>query len=210
MSTKCPSGTISHKIKAGDTFYKLAQKYGTSVDQISKANPGLDPNNLTIGKNICIPTELPVAIAHMKGGPLRPQITGVVSFFDVPGGSWVCADVDGLPPYRPGTKGEDPIGPHGFHIHEVGNCQVGDPKDPFQAAGEHWNPTKQPHGNHAGDFPVLFSNQGHARMCFFTDKFKPSQAIGKSVIIHLNPDDFRTQPAGDSGKRLACGVIEWA
>lgn len=75
------------------------------------------------------------------------------------------------------------------------------------AAGGHWNPTNQPHGNHAGDFPVLFSNHGYGSMCFFTDKFKVEDVLGKAVIIHENPDDYRTQPSGDGGKRLACGVI---
>ena len=68
--------------------------------------------------------------------------------------------------------------------------------------------TNQPHGNHAGDFPVLFSNNGVARMCFFTNKFKVADIIGKAVVIHQSPDDYRTQPAGDAGKRLACGVIK--
>ncbi|HOJ08962.1 MAG TPA: superoxide dismutase family protein, partial [Clostridiales bacterium] len=94
-----------------------------------------------------------------------------------------------------------------FHIHQFGDCQVGNPSEPFKASGEHWNPTNQPHGNHAGDFPVLFSNNGYARMCFFTNKFKASDVVGKSVIIHENPDDYRTQPAGASGKRIGCGVI---
>ncbi len=75
------------------------------------------------------------------------------------------------------------------------------------AAGGHWNPTNQPHGNHAGDFPVLFSNDGYTRMLFFTNKFTVPQVVGKSVIIHQNPDDYRTQPSGNSGKKLACGVI---
>ncbi len=65
-----------------------------------------------------------------------------------------------------------------------------------------------PHGNHAGDFPVLFSNDGYAEMTFFTNRFKPWEVIGKSVIIHQNPDDYRSQPSGNSGKRLACGVIQ--
>lgn len=152
----------------------------------------------------------PQAAASIRGGPLRPQINGEVCFYSVPGGTWVCAEVRGLPPYRPAGNGEDPIGPHGFHIHESGSCIVGDPQDPFQAAGEHWNPDNQPHGNHAGDFPVLFSNQGYAEICFFTNRFRPVDVIGKSVIIHQNPDDYRTQPAGDAGKRLACGVIREA
>lgn len=148
------------------------------------------------------------AVAYIQGGPLAPGIKGVVSFKDVPGGTEVRVEVDGLPPYKPGTAKKDPVGPHGFHIHDKGNCKVGDPSDPFQAAGGHWNPDRQPHGNHAGDFPVLFSNSGKSRMCFFTNRFKVSDVIGKSVIIHQNPDDYRTQPAGDSGKRMACGVIE--
>jgi len=147
------------------------------------------------------------AIARVKGGPLAPEIRGIVRFKEVTGETWVCATIKGLPPYRPATNSKNPIGPHGFHIHEFGNCQVGDPQNPFQAAGGHWNPDNQPHGNHAGDFPVLFSNNGYAKMCFFTNRFRPVDVIGKSIIIHQNPDDYRTQPAGDAGNRLACGVI---
>ncbi|NLW16887.1 MAG: superoxide dismutase family protein [Firmicutes bacterium] len=123
------------------------------------------------------------------------------------GGTWVTVRVNGLPPYQPATNGQPPIGPHGFHIHENGNCTVGDPTDPFQAAGEHWNPTEQPHGNHAGDLPVLFSNGGVARMRVFTNRFRPNQVVGRSILIHRHPDDYRSQPAGASGTRLACGVI---
>lgn len=150
----------------------------------------------------------PQAAAIIKGGPLAPAIEGVVTFKDVPGGTEVCIDVTGLPPYKPAQNNEPQIGPHGFHIHQFGNCEAGNPDDPFKAAGEHWNPTNQPHGNHAGDFPVLFSNNGIAWMCFFTDKFKPADVVGKAVIIHQSPDDYRTQPAGDAGKRLACGVVQ--
>ncbi|MCX8132155.1 MAG: superoxide dismutase family protein [Clostridia bacterium] len=152
----------------------------------------------------------PDAAAIIKGGPLSPGIEGVVTFKNAPGGVEVCIDVRGLPPYKPAQNGNSPIGPHGFHIHENGSCEVGDPAEPFKSAGEHWNPAKQPHGNHAGDFPVLFSNHGYARMCFFTDKFRIRDIIGKAVIIHENPDDYRTQPAGNAGKRLACGVIKAA
>jgi len=147
------------------------------------------------------------AMANIKGGPLAPDINGYVIFRDVPGGCEVCTEVWGLPPYKPAKNGKPPVGPHGFHIHEFGNCEAGDPSSPFKKAGEHWNPTKQPHGNHAGDFPVLFSNNGYARMCFFTNKFKVKDVVGKSVIIHESPDDYRTQPAGAAGRRLACGVI---
>lgn len=147
------------------------------------------------------------AVARIKGGPLAPDIKGTVTFKDIPEGTMVCISVTGLPPFKPGTETTLPIGPHGFHIHENGVCEVGDPTNPFTAAGGHWNPTNQPHGNHAGDFPVLFSNGGRAYMCFFTNKFSFSDVIGKAVIIHESPDDYKSQPAGNAGKRLACGVI---
>lgn len=149
------------------------------------------------------------AIAQVRGGPLAPGISGCVWFRSMPNGTEVCVNVSGLPDYKPAAGSEPPIGPHGFHIHELANCDVGDPNNPFTATGGHWNPTNQPHGNHAGDFPVLFSNAGVSKMCFFTNKFQVNDIIGKSVVIHQSPDDYRTQPAGASGKRLACGAIRW-
>lgn len=145
--------------------------------------------------------------AYIKGGPLAPNLKGIVYFYDVAGGTEVCTYIEGLPPYQPAQGDQAPIGPFGFHIHENDTCAVGDPTDPFMAAGGHWNPDNQPHGNHAGDFPVLFSNDGYARMCFFTNRFKPQDVTGKTIIIHQNPDDYRTQPSGNAGKRLACGII---
>lgn len=152
-------------------------------------------------------TKVNFAVACIKGGPLAPELNGYVYFWDVPGGVQVMAAISGLPEYRPAQDHQSPIGPHGFHLHEFGDCSVGDPLEPFQAAGGHWNPDSQPHGNHAGDFPVLFSNGGRAEISFFTDRFKVMDIIGKSVIIHENPDDYRTQPAGNAGKRLGCGVV---
>lgn len=148
------------------------------------------------------------AYAEIQGGPLAPNIRGVVTLQQQQGGTMVCAQIYGLPPYQPAQGDKDPIGPHGFHIHENGSCAIGDQNSPFEAAGGHWNPANQPHGHHAGDFPVLFSNHGFAYTCFFTSKFNVADAIGKAIIIHQNPDDYRTQPAGDAGKRLACGIIQ--
>lgn len=161
-----------------------------------------------MSRQVAIDYRPPQAAAIIKGGPLRPQIQGVVTFKEAPGGVTVCADISGLPQYKPAEGDIAPVGPHGFHVHEKGNCEIGNPQEPFQAAGGHWNPTNQPHGNHAGDFPVLFSNNGVARMCFFTDKFSIKDIIGKAIIIHENPDDYRSQPAGAAGKRLACGIVQ--
>ena len=83
------------------------------------------------------------AFAVIQGGPLAPSLSGIVYFIDVPEGVQVCVSVRGLPDYKPATGNQAPIGPHGFHIHQFGNCEVGDPDDPFKAAGDHWNPDNQ-------------------------------------------------------------------
>ncbi len=90
----------------------------------------------------------PEAAAVIKGGPLAPGLEGVATFKSAPGGVTVCVDVIGLPAYQPAKDGKKPVGPHGFHIHDGKSCEVGNPAEPFKAAGEHWNPTGQPHGNH--------------------------------------------------------------
>ncbi|MFC7320616.1 superoxide dismutase family protein [Halobacillus campisalis] len=147
------------------------------------------------------------ATVEFHASPLAPKLKGMMNFVQQPYGVEVIVQVEGLPSFE--KKNGTQIGPHGFHIHEKGVCDVGNGEMPFESAGGHWNPDDQPHGNHAGDFPVLFSNSGRARMLFFTDRFTVDEIIGKSVIIHQGPDDYQTQPTGNSGLRIACGVIEW-
>lgn len=148
------------------------------------------------------------ATGQFVAGPLAPDLTGSIHFYRLQEGTLVTVEVQGLPPYRPAAAGVDPIGPHGFHIHEFGQCEVGDPDDPFLSAGTHWNPDNQPHGNHAGDFPVIAADQGRGFMSFVTHRFTPKDVVGLSVIIHEHPDDYRTQPTGASGRRLGCAVIQ--
>lgn len=155
-----------------------------------------------------INTQARKAVAYILGGPLAPQLNGTITFCMVLGGTEILVEVSGLPAYKPGTQGSPQVGPHGLHIHENGTCDTLDPGKPFEAAGGHWNPANEPHGNHAGDFPVIFSNDGYARMTFFTNKFTVPQVVGKAIIIHEGPDDYKTQPSGASGRRLACGVIQ--
>ena len=147
------------------------------------------------------------AFAKINGNSLAPYLTGEVRFQDVPCGVMVFVNIHGLPPYQPAKGNIPPIGPHGFHIHDIGECTIENEDNPFISAGGHYNPNNQHHGNHAVDFPVLFSNNGSAIMTFFTNKLKVNNIIGKSVIIHQNPDDYRTQPTGASGKRIGCGII---
>lgn len=149
------------------------------------------------------------AIAYVKGGLKYPNINGTVFFKDVHDGCEVYVNIKNLPPYRSAEGSIPQIGPFGFHIHENLCGNIGTIEDPFPQSGGHWNPTNQPHGNHAGDFPVLFSNNNSiTKMSFFTSKFKVKDIINRSVVIHESPDDYRTQPSGNSGKKIACGNIQ--
>lgn len=146
------------------------------------------------------------AVALVRGSADYPQLLGVVAFSPRGSGTMVDAEITGLPIYEPAKNGAPPVGPFGFHIHEHGDCAPHS-DGAFSQTGGHYNPDSQPHGNHAGDFPVLFSEHGYALMSFYTDRFHPADIIGRAVVIHLNPDDYRTQPAGGSGERIGCGVI---
>jgi Cu-Zn family superoxide dismutase len=148
-----------------------------------------------------------LAIANLRGSKEYPSINGIITFEDVANGAYVTTEIFGLPEYKKASNKSPQIGPHGFHIHEYGNCDEENSENPFSNAGGHYNPYDQPHGNHAGDFPVVFSNNGYARMSFFTNKFSIKDIIGRSVIVHENPDDYQTQPSGGAGKRIACGII---
>lgn len=146
--------------------------------------------------------------AVINGSTEYPQIKGLAAISSAPNGSWVDVEVKGLPQYVPAKGDSQPIGPFGFHLHSGDSCEPMDMSPAFTSAMGHYNPDKQPHGNHAGDFPVLFSNNGYSQMSFYTNKFTPKEIIGKTVIIHLNPDDYRTEPSGNSGIRIACGVFK--
>jgi Cu-Zn family superoxide dismutase len=103
---------------------------------------------------------------------------------------------------------------HGLHIHEKGDCSSGD----GMSAGGHFNPHGKPHGHpssgerHAGDLPSLTANkQGRANIQVEVDGLTvtpgPASVVGRAVIVHADPDDYKTQPTGNAGARLACGVI---
>lgn len=133
-----------------------------------------------------------------KGEP----VTGTVVFVSKGNGIGVTAHVTGLTP-----------GAHGFHIHEKGDCSAAD----FTSAGGHYNPGGQPHGHphqgphHAGDMPMLQADAyGTAKLVAELPglSIEGKQGIvGLGVIVHAAPDDFKTQPTGNSGGRVACGVI---
>ncbi|WP_062192781.1 superoxide dismutase family protein [Caldimonas taiwanensis] len=111
------------------------------------------------------------------------------------------------------VKGLKPNAEHGFHIHDKGDCSSGD----GMSAGGHFNPGGHPHGGqagprHAGDMPNLRSNaNGEADMRFTLSGVSigrgAADIVGRGLIVHAEPDDYRTQPTGNSGARIACGVI---
>ena len=144
----------------------------------------------------------PNAVCKMAGGDDHPYLRGEILFYETRYGTFAIADMMGLP-YEEGIcHGRF----FGFHIHSGEKCEDGN-NDPLATAGGHYNPNGCPHPMHAGDLPPLLSVKGRAFSAFLTDRFSVSEIIGKTAIIHENADDFTTQPAGNAGKRIACGVI---
>lgn len=130
---------------------------------------------------------------------------GTVTFAQIGTKVRVNARLSGL---KPGAE-------HGFHVHEKGDCSSGD----GMSAGGHFNPGGAPHGNvgqdrrhHAGDMPNLKADDGgNASATFELTTIAvgggAADIIGKGLIVHRDPDDYRSQPAGNAGPRLACAVI---
>ena len=144
----------------------------------------------------------PDACACIQGSPAHPTLSGCVSFYQTRCGVMVAAELCGLP------DGVCPCesGVYGFHIHSGHHC-TGNADDPFADAGSHYNPCFCDHPQHAGDFPPLFGNYGYAYMTFFTNRFTVREILGRTVVLHANPDDLHTQPAGNSGMKIGCGEI---
>ena len=138
----------------------------------------------------------PYAAAQIRGGMEAPQLSGCVQFYQENGCVLIVAKLSGLPK-------ENETGFFGFHIHQGDNCSGTD----FSGTGSHYNPTDQAHPKHAGDLPPLLEHQGNAYLSVRTDRFSVVDVIGRTVVIHSDPDDFRSQPAGNAGKKIACGVI---
>ena len=142
------------------------------------------------------------AAARIAGSEGFSDISGTVRFYQTNEGVIIWAEIRGLP------RGESPShgGIFGFHIHEGTDCG-GNMSDPFADVMSHYNPDGGEHPCHAGDLPPLFGNDGRALSVFLTDRFSVQEIIGRTVIIHDHPDDFTTQPSGNSGTKIACGVI---
>ena len=136
------------------------------------------------------------------------ELIGEVTFKETESGVELSAVANSLPP-----------GIHGIHIHEVGKCEA----PSFESAGAHFNPFKKQHGienpagPHAGDLPnITVNDEGEVQLNFVTPEFTLEKGKenslfdkdGSSIVIHEKADDYKTDPSGNSGARIACGVIE--
>lgn len=158
--------------------------------------------------NTAVPMPEPVAQAELHGSYFAPRLKGLVRFYPANAGTAVSIVVTGLPELHLSEDPEKRVGPFAFHVHEGSTCGSSSPPDPFAAAaGGHYNPKNLPHPLHAGDLPSIIPNRGYANMTVYTDRFSPKEVIGRTVILHIRPDDYHSQPAGNAGERIACGVI---
>jgi superoxide dismutase, Cu-Zn family len=140
-----------------------------------------------------------IAVLHSASGS---NVTGTVTFTKTGDSVEIIADVSGLTP-----------GKHGFHIHEFGDCSAAD----ATSAGGHFNPTHKAHGgpdateHHMGDLGNLEADSSGKAHLTWKDKDMtmsgPNSIVGHAVIVHTNADDLKSQPVGNAGGRLACGVI---
>jgi superoxide dismutase, Cu-Zn family len=162
----------------------------------------LSSGAILTGAPAAAPRSGPTAVAAVQ--PLGTSaVKGTVRFTQLEHGVEINADISGLAP-----------GSHGFHIHEFGDCSAAD----GSSAGGHFNPEGKPHGGpdsaaaHAGDYGNLEADaSGHALLKLISHRITLDQGlsgvIGRSVIVHGKADDLTSQPAGNAGPRIGCGVI---
>lgn len=142
-------------------------------------------------------TRMPEAYAVLRGGAKYPSLSGTVNFYQHRSGTGVIIEAafQNLPPAaQPAFLG--------FHIHENGDCS-----ENFAHTGMHYNPKNNEHPHHLGDLPPILNSGGSSYTAFYDSFLNIPDLIGRSVILHENADDFYTQPAGNSGNKIGCGVI---
>lgn len=146
------------------------------------------------------------AAATLEGAPEDTDFAGTITVMPEGNGVRIVADV----------RGVDRDGRHGFHVHETGECAHGEGSGHFTSAGGHFNPNNAEHTcpptepRHAGDLGNIEITNGTGRLDVTTNLLTlsgPNSVVGKAIILHANEDDCQTQPTGNAGDRLACGVV---
>jgi Cu-Zn family superoxide dismutase len=170
-----------------------------AAQMMPAASPTPAPAPAPAAKATTGPVTRAVAVLHpAKDG----AVAGTLTFARAAGAVKVSGRITGLA-----------AGTHGFHIHEFGDCSAAD----FSSAGGHYNPTGHQHAGppearrHMGDMGNIEAGADGVATVDYTDsrlRFEGAHGIlGRGVIVHANPDDLKTQPTGNAGGRVACGVI---
>ncbi|MCI8781744.1 MAG: superoxide dismutase family protein [Lachnospiraceae bacterium] len=147
-------------------------------------------------------TATPDAYAIIQGGSSFPDLTGVINFYQTNWGMGLVIEAEFA--NLPNTTANAPRF-LGFHLHENGTCN-----DNFTNTGMHYNPTEADHPYHLGDFPSILNSNGYAYLAFYDGYLSLPAILGRSVIVHSQRDDFSSQPSGDSGDKIACGIVQKA
>jgi Cu-Zn family superoxide dismutase len=172
----------------------------------STPTTSVSPSIRTVGGSTSSPAGMLAthAIAHLAGAS-GSLVSGTLTLVQTGAGVRIQGDLGGL---VPGST-------HGFHVHETGDCSAAD----ASSAGGHFNPGGSPHGNaetarhHAGDIDNISadpSGVAHVDAIVVGTVLGGSGStniLGRALVVHAAPDDYRTQPSGNSGTRIACGVV---
>ena len=141
----------------------------------------------------------PCAYAIIQGGTSFPDIAGIANFYETKWNTGLLIEIELT--NLPNASADSP---HflGLHLHENGDCTNG-----FANTGMHYNPTDAAHPYHIGDLPSILNSHGYAYGAFYDCFLSIPKILGRSVILHDSRDDFTSQPSGDSGEKIACGII---
>jgi Cu-Zn family superoxide dismutase len=153
------------------------------------------------------PAESPAAgqaiTVSLQGAPTDSDFAGTLTITPEGNGVRIVADVAGV----------DKDGKHGLHVHENGQCEHGEGDKHFTSAGGHFNPGNAEHAcpptdpRHAGDLGNIDISGGKGHLELTATNLTADQLNGKAIILHAGEDDCKTQPTGNSGDRIACGVV---
>lgn len=175
-------------------------------DAIGESGAGQPTMNTTPATETEQAPATETATATLQGAPGDTDFNGTITFTPEGNGVRVVAHLEGV----------DADGAHGFHVHQTGECAHGEGDKHFTSAGSHFNPANVEHAcpptepRHAGDLGNIEVTGGTGHLEQSSTLLSLSgdnSVVGKAIILHAKADDCKTQPTGDAGDRLACGVV---